>query len=191
MLTIVQSPATVLSQTAKPIARIDKAIRRLIKEMEETLVSAHDPEGVGLAAPQIGKSLQLFVTKQSPRSPLLTFINPHIESFFDESESIRENSQKIKENQEKEKGVQLEGCLSVKDIWGVVKRQYGIVLSYMDEYGIIHKRKFDGFIATILQHECDHLQGVLFTKRVLQQHGKLYRSVKNTEGETEFEEIEV
>src|SRR5258708_6909654 len=107
---IVQSPAPVLSQTAKPIAKIDKALRRLIKEMEGTLVGAHDPEGVGLAAPQIGKSLQLFIIRQSPRSPLLTFINPHIESSFDAPAPADEH-------QKKEKGVQLEGCLSLKDVW--------------------------------------------------------------------------
>lgn len=196
MLNIVQSPNKVLSQPAKPISKIDKSVRKLIEQMEEALVNAKDPEGVGLAAPQVGKSLQLFLIKQTPRSSLLVFINPKIESFYNPPEEEKGDASDTQQSgntnhKKKGKSVQLEGCLSLKDIWGVVKRKPGVVLSYMDENGITHKRKFEGFIATIIQHERDHLQGILFTKRVLEQHGQLYRSSKNTKGETEFEEIEL
>jgi peptide deformylase len=188
MLKIVQAPNSVLSQQARPVGKIDKSIHKLLKEMEQTLDHAKDPEGVGLAAPQVGKSLQMFVVRQTPKSPLLTFINPKIE------ELINEEPPKLK-NQEgkkiKEKGVQLEGCLSLYSIWGVVKRQHGVVLSYQDEHGAQHRKTFDGFLATIIQHECDHLQGILFPKRVLEQGNPLYKSVKNEKGETEFEEIEI
>src|SRR5256885_9285553 len=108
MLKIIQAPHPVLSQKARTVSRVDKAIHQLIKHMGQTLLDAKDPEGVGLAAPQIGKSLQLFVIKQSSRSPLLTFINPTIESFFDSKEAEVANEKK-----EKEDGVQLEGCLSL------------------------------------------------------------------------------
>lgn len=193
MLKIVQAPDSVLSQPAKPINNIDKPIHRLIREMKETLVGAKDPEGVGLAAPQVGKSLQLFIIKQTPRSPLLVFINPQILEFVDDiSENpplIRENPKN--ENPKEEKNVQLEGCLSLYSIWGVVKRHSGVVLSYQDETGQRHKRKFTGFIATIIQHEFDHLQGILFPKRVLEQKNPLYKSSKNSKGETEFEEIKL
>lgn len=186
MMKIVQAPESVLAEQAKEVPVIDKAIKNLLKEMIVTLADASDPEGVGLAAPQVGKSLQIFIIKQSRKSPLLTFINPKIESFFDKP--VVEHLQKSK-TKKKEKGVQLEGCLSLKDIWGVVKRHYGVELSYLDENGEKHTKKFEGFLATIIQHEFDHLQGFLFTKRVLEQHNKLYRSVKNKDGETEFEEI--
>ncbi len=197
MMKIVQAPNQVLYQEAKPVAKIDKAISNLLKEMEETLDHATDPEGVGLAAPQVGKSLQIFIVRQTPRSPLLTFINPVIESYFDTPSEEKEESRqseaaaKAKEKAKINKGVQLEGCLSLKDIWGVVKRRDGVVLSYLDETGQTHKRKFDGFLATIIQHETDHLQGTLFPKHVLEQNNKLYKSIKNKEGETEFEEIEL
>lgn len=190
MLKILQSPNAVLSQVAKPVPHIDKSIHQLLKQMEATLDHATDPEGVGLAAPQIGKSLQIFIVRESPKSPLLTFINPTIESFFEMPEE-KKREEELEKKSDKKKGVQLEGCLSLKDIWGVVKRNYGLVLSYQDEHGKTHHKKFDGFLATIIQHECDHLNGILFPKRVLEQNNQLYRSVKNAQGETEFEELEV
>jgi peptide deformylase len=185
MLKIVQAPESVLAQQAKEVSVIDKSIKNLLKEMEIALGHASDPEGVGLAAPQIGKSLQIFIIRETPDSPLLTFINPKIESFFEEPKKSR----KERTQAGKKKGVQLEGCLSLKDIWGVVKRHFGVELSYLDENGKKHTQKFNGFLATIIQHEFDHLQGFLFTKRVLEQKNQLYRSIKNNKGETEFEEI--
>lgn len=185
MLKIVQSPNKVLSEQAKPIASIDKSVKHLLKDMEETLLHATDPEGVGLAAPQVGKSVQIFIIKQSSRSPILTFINPVIEDFFDAPKT----EEKAAAKKEKKKGVQLEGCLSIQDIWGVVKRKHGVTLSYMDENGDKHTRKFEGFMATIIQHEFDHLQGMLFPKRVIEQANQLYKAHKTPKGEMEFEEI--
>jgi peptide deformylase len=195
---IVQAPNTVLSTIAKPVGKIDKDLKNLLKGMEEALASAIDPEGVGLAAPQIGKSLQIFIVKESPDAKLKTFINPKIISFKDKSEKkIKARNQNAKDqeprtkNQEPNKGVQLEGCLSLKDIWGVVKRHDEVTISYIDEKGQSHEKTFDGFFATIVQHEIDHLNGILFPKRVLEQKQKLYKSVKNKKGETEFEELEI
>lgn len=193
MLKIVQAPEEVLTQTAKPIEKVDKYIRNLLKEMEETLASARDPEGVGLAAPQVGKSVQIFIVREYPDAPLMTFINPVIEEYFEAPKQVRQSSkaEKAKEKANIDKGVQLEGCLSLHDVWGVVKRHHGVVLSYMDEQGEKHKKKFDGFLATIIQHEVDHLNGILFPKRVLEQKSQLYHSIKNKKGEIEFEEIEI
>src|SRR5216683_7689694 len=194
---IVQAPDQVLSQMANPVETIDKAIKKLLREMEQTLTAQTDPEGVGLAAPQVGESLQLFIVKQDPDAPLMTFINPEIEKTFEKlgtkATEIRQSKQatKAKKKAKIDKGVQLEGCLSLKDVWGVVKRPYGVVLSYQDETGKKHKKTFDGFLATIIQHEVDHLKGVLFPKRVLEQKNPLYHSIKNAKGEIEFEEIEI
>ncbi len=194
---IVQAPAPVLSQNAKPVEKIDKATKKLLKEMEQTLVSQTDPEGVGLAAPQVGESLQIFIVKQEPEAPFKTFINPVIKKTFtkpaEKATEIRQSKKTAhaKKKAKIEKGVQLEGCLSLKDVWGVVKRPYGIELSYQDETGKKHNKTFDGFLATIIQHEVDHLNGVLFPKRVLEQKNPLYHSIKNAKGEVEFEEIEI
>lgn len=192
MLKIVQAPNTVLSQPAKPIIKIDKAIQQLIREMKETLINAKDPEGVGLAAPQVDKSVQLFIIRQTPRSEVLVFINPQIEEFIKEDmHKEKEESLSADREDKSEKKVQLEGCLSLFSIWGVVNRHPGVVLSYQDETGQKHRKKFNGFIATIIQHEYDHLQGILFPKRVLEQKNQLYKSKKDAKGETEFEEIKL
>ena len=189
MLKIVQAPNEVLSAKAKPVKEIDRSIKNLLQQMEITLDAARDPEGVGLAAPQVDKSLQIFIIRATPKSPLLTFINPEVVKFFDEHPT----SQITLKNKKPRKhgGVQLEGCLSLKDIWGVVKRHHEVELSYQDETGKKHIKKFDGFLATIIQHEYDHLNGILFPKRVLEQKNQLYHSVKNSKGETEFEEMEL
>jgi len=187
---IVQAPNQVLSQEAQPVEKVDKAIQKLLKEMEETLISQSDPEGVGLAAPQVDKSLQLFIVKQDHKSPFMTFINPVIEKTFNKP-AEKPAKAPTKKKTKAEKGVQLEGCLSLKDVWGVVKRPYGVVLSYQDETGKQHNKTFEGFLATIIQHEVDHLHGILFPKRVLEQKNQLYHSVKNDKGDVEFEEIEI
>jgi peptide deformylase len=194
---IVQAPTPVLSQTAKPVEKVDKGIKKLLKEMEQTLLAQTDPEGVGLAAPQVGQSLQLFVVKEDPDAPFMTFINPAIEDTFekpaDKTVAPRQSKKaaRAKEKAKIDKGVQLEGCLSLKDVWGVVKRPYGVALAYQDETGEKHHKKFEGFLATIIQHEVDHLNGILFPKRVLDQKNPLYHSIKNAKGDIEFEEIEI
>lgn len=205
---IVQAPNTVLSTVAKPVNKIDKSIQDLLKDMEQALLAASDPEGVGLAAPQIGKSMQIFIVKENPEAELKVFINPKIESFKDKpikKKPVEKEDAKVPIDIEekklseaksasgggKEKGVQLEGCLSLQDIWGVVKRHDEITLAYEDEKGAKHKKTFDGFLSIIIQHETDHLNGILFPKRVLEQKTKLYKSVKNKKGETEFEEMEI
>ncbi|MEK7605652.1 MAG: peptide deformylase [Patescibacteria group bacterium] len=184
MLSIVQAPASVLSTPAKRIGKIDKDIKNIINDMTDALVKATSPEGIGLAAPQVGKSLQLFIIKESPKDPLLVFINPELTIPKGQSLLPTDN-----EKGRKEKEVKLEGCLSLQDVWGVVNRYPEIGLTYQDATGKSHTKHFDGFLATIIQHEYDHLQGILFPRRVLEQKGKLYKSVKDAKGETEFEEI--
>lgn len=184
MLKIVNAPDPVLSDKAKPVAKVNSAIKSLLKEMEDTLDNAKDPEGVGLAAPQVGKSLQIFIVRQDKKSPLLTFINPTILSPSTETKITMKSKTK-------KKSVKLEGCLSLQDIWGTVKRHPSVMLEYMDEDGKKHKKKFTGFLATIIQHEVDHLNGILFPKHVLEQKGELYKSSKNKKGETIFEEISI
>lgn len=181
MLNIVIAPNNVLSEQAKEISKIDKSILDLIEEMKIALNNAKDPEGVGLAAPQVGKSLQLFIIKPNPKANFQIFINPKIIEMADE---------KIGEKR-KTKNKKLEGCLSLPSIWGEVTREPSVKLSYLDEKGKPHTRKFTGFVATIIQHETDHLKGILFPKRILEQNGILYKSRKNKTGEDIFEEIDL
>lgn len=185
MLKIVQAPNPVLSQIAKPITKFDASLQTLIKDMTKTLLGAHDPEGVGLAAPQVGKSLQLFIVKESRNAPLRVFINPKVTIL---STPKPKKTKATKKKADKE-DVKLEGCLSLKDIWGIVKRDQKVEVEYLDEQGKKHLEVFTDFLATIMQHEYDHLQGTLFPKRVLEQKGTLYKSVINKKNEMEFEEV--
>lgn len=185
MLQIIKAPNPVLSQKAKRIVKVDKAVLRLIAEMIEAMESAIDPIGVGLAAPQVGKSVRLFIAKPSKKSKVLVFINPHIEKIEEKKLS------KVKSVSGKKEHKKLEGCLSLLNIWGEVERFNIIWVSYLDETGKKHNRKFDGFLSTILQHEIDHLDGILFPKRVLEQKGTLFKSEKDGKGEDIFEEIKI
>ncbi|MBI2031987.1 MAG: peptide deformylase [Candidatus Levybacteria bacterium] len=188
MLKIITAPDRVLSQRAKRVKKIDKSILEFVEEMKMALLAAKDPEGVGLAAPQVGKSLSVFITKQNAKSPIKVFINPHLK--LDQINFNPENKNQ-KRGAKKSISKRLEGCLSLPNIWGHVKRGSNLSISYQDENGKNHSKKFTGFMATIIQHEMDHLNGALFTKRVLQQNGILYKSHKNEQGEDIFEEIEV
>ena len=184
MLEIVKAPNPVLSQKAKRIVKVDKVISKLIAEMIESMESAADPIGVGLAAPQVGKSLQLFIAKTSKKSKILVFINPMIVK-----KEKKLNKAKSASGGEEHK--KLEGCLSLLNIWGSVERFDSVWISYLDETGKKHNRRFDGFLATILQHEIDHLDGILFPKRVLEQKGTLYKSEKDEKGHDVFEELKI
>lgn len=125
----------------------------LISDMFETMYNA---DGVGLAAPQVGLNIRLFVIDSQPFCELYpelvpmkkVFINPIIIEEFGEPFAF------------------VEGCLSVPDIHEEIIRKSEIKISYMDENGVSHTSHFDGVNARIIQHEYDHLEGKVFTDRV-------------------------
>ncbi|MBI2033273.1 MAG: peptide deformylase [Candidatus Levybacteria bacterium] len=78
MLPKIISPSEVLTQKSKPVDRIDASVKKLLAEMKETLDTTRDPEGVGLAAPQVGKSLRIFLIKPTQKDKAEVFINPEI-----------------------------------------------------------------------------------------------------------------
>jgi len=213
VLKIITAPNPILGQKAKPVTKIDKSVLSLIKEMEHALLSAKDPEGVGLAAPQVGHPLQLFITKPTPKSSIHVFINPKIlqtqevQARGDASGGVQRSASSFAASArlegaplderaagpraKKANSTKLEGCLSLPNIWGEVIRDPHITISYLDEKGNTHNRTFAGLSATIIQHEMDHLSGILFPKKVLEQKGTLYKSHKDEKGEDVFEEIEI
>lgn len=177
---IVQTPDPVLAAKAAKLQKIDKDLLSLIEEMKTTLVTAADPPGIGLAAPQVGKSLQLFIIKQKPSDPFSIFINPEVTPLGT-----------LIQRKSKKGGDMLEGCLSIKDIWGTVQRYPKVKVKWMDETGNTQIKTFDGFFATIIQHEFDHLQGILFPKHTLEQQGKLYKSHKDEKGVDIFDPVKL
>ncbi len=170
MLKIVNIPNSVLSEPTKSVEKIDDSVRKLVFDMEKTLVAQKDPQGVGLAANQVGLSLSLFVIKKSPKAEAKVFINPKILKLVNPL-TRKPGSKKNK------KPVKLEGCLSIPRIWGPVRRANKIFLEYQDLTGKVRKEWFTGFEATIIQHEIDHLNGIVFTQRVLEQKHRLYKEV--------------
>ena len=181
MSKIVVAPVEVLGKRSKEFdfAKNKKNLSGLLKEMKEALLSASDPKGVGLAAPQIGKSVAIFMSKPTDKSPISVFINTVV---LEADELEKKKKKRVKK---------LEGCLSLPNIWGEVLRSPSVKISYFDKDGKVIIKKFTGFMATIIQHETDHLNGILFPKHVLEQKGKLYKSYKNEKNEDEFEELQI
>ncbi len=188
MLKIVTAPNPVLSDVTKPVSKVNANVQEIVEEMKKTLALTSDPKGVGLAAPQIGKSLRIFIAKPTDKSEVLVFINPQILQKSSKVDYVKRSKKDASKKSTKKK---LEGCLSLPTIWGPVLRSSSVTISYLDEHGKSHEKKFSDFLATIVQHEMDHLNGILFPKRVLEQKGILYKSHKNEKGEDIFEEIEI
>ncbi len=162
ILPIVAYGDAVLKKEAVEIEKGHEGLQDLIDDMFETMYEA---SGVGLAAPQIGQSIRMFIVDGSPfaedddeESPdpraagLLefkkVFINPIIEEESGEEWAFSE------------------GCLSIPDIREEVYRKERILVSYYDEKWNLKEETFEGFAARIIQHEYDHIEGILFTDRI-------------------------
>lgn len=128
----------VLRKKAKEVSQIDEHVLSLIKDMFEVMYAN---DGVGLAAPQLGVPLRIIVVDDGkPRA----MINPQI---------VYRSEEKV---------VGEEGCLSVPEIFENVERSKEVIVKYKDENGIDQEEKFVDYSARIVQHEYDHLDGVLF-----------------------------
>lgn len=173
MYQIIQAPNEILRTPAKPVDLRMPGLEKIIIEMKKILINQSDPEGVGLAANQIGLPYRLFVTRTG------VFINPE----------ILEHS---KEFQIKSKKAPLEGCLSLPKYYGVVRRYKWIKLKYFDDSGAAQNDVFKGFPAVVIQHEMDHLEGKIFVERILEQQGSLYKITgKNAKNKDIWEEVEL
>jgi len=147
VLPIYEFPDAVLRHKAEPIVTLDDTLQRLIDDMIQTM---YDAPGIGLAAPQVGLSLRLFVvdvTSGRDANALMTFINPEI---------IKAEG-RIQED---------EGCLSLPGVYGPTPRATQVVLRGMNRQGEIVEVEGEGLLARAFQHEMDHLQGMLFFNRM-------------------------
>jgi peptide deformylase len=185
---IVTAPNEVLLKKASGVKKFDNKLRSIIREMEKVLLATRDPKGVGLAAPQVGMPLRIFLMKISDKDKMQVFINPVIKKVAEETQAPKKETTQKKSKKESRL---LEGCLSVPNIWSNIKRDKVVILQYQDETGKPHTKIFKNFPAVVVQHEVDHLDGILFTKRAIEQKQKLFRSYKNEKGEDEFEEIKL
>jgi len=138
----------VLRQPAKRVSRVDNEIRQLAKEMLQTMYSA---DGIGLAAPQVGVLKQLLVVDCKPdeadNQPVI-LLNPSIKKFSRELCLFQE------------------GCLSIPGVFLDVKRPEAIEVAYKDVNGCPQTLTTTGLLARVIQHELDHLNGIMFVDRV-------------------------
>ncbi len=141
----------VLRKKAASIDAEYPQLKALIDNMFETM---YDSNGIGLAAPQIGVSIRLFIVDGSeienikPKKFKEVFINPIIEDEFGTEWEFEE------------------GCLSIPDVRAHVKRKGELTIRYFDQNWNEHVKTFNGMAARIIQHEYDHLEGILFTDRI-------------------------
>lgn len=183
---IVQSGDPILRLKCKPVITIDKKVKSIIKDLKDTLSVQTDPEGVGLAAPQIGKKLRIFAVNYKKLQRIV--INPEILDIEPLIISKRDNNTKNKAviNDTDEQEI-LEGCLSLPYYYGPLKREPMVKIKYLNEEGQEVIEKFVGFNAQIIMHEIDHLNGVLFIDHLLKQNQKLFKLDENDE----WEEVEI
>lgn len=186
---IVTVPNPVLTTPAKSVASLDKKILTIIADMKKTLLEKANPKGVGLAAPQIGIPLRIFITKPTAEAQIEVFINPQVLKLSKEKSEIKRPAENKTKGKVREK--KLEGCLSIPNVWGYLKRSNRVNIRYTDLSGKTIDKEFSGFMATIIQHETDHLEGILFTRRVLEEGKLLYRIEADEKGEEKLVEIEL
>lgn len=164
----------ILKKVAEEIEKDYPDLEKLIEDMFDTM---HHAEGLGLAAPQIGKSIRIFVIDGEPvgeDEPELAgfkkaFINPHI---------IERTGDQLPMN---------EGCLSIPNLREEVKREAHVRIQYYDEKWEYHDDVYEGFKARVIQHEYDHLDGILFPDRLSPLRRRLIKGKLNDISKGKFE----
>ena len=149
ILTIIETPDPRLRTISKPVAGVDDDLRRLMDDMVETM---YDAPGIGLAAIQVGVPKRVLVidlqeeadAEGKPVRNPRCFVNPEIVWHSDDAITYNE------------------GCLSVPEMYAEVDRPERIRATWLDYDGQPHEEEIDGLLATCLQHEMDHLEGILF-----------------------------
>lgn len=167
-----------MRQKSKAVTKVDKKVLKLIQDLKDTLSVQKEPEGVGLAAPQIGKNLQVFIANYKGFERVV--VNPKVIKI--ESKIKNQGSgKKVKSKREI-----LEGCLSLPYYYGPLKRAAKVTVKYLNEKGEEITETFESFNAQIILHEIDHLEGVLFVDHLLKEKKPLYK----VDGD-EWEEVEL
>jgi len=153
VLEIVEVPDARLRAVSDPVAEVDDAVRTLVADMVDTMYAAH---GIGLAAIQVGVPSRVLVIDLQEREdeegkPIRephAYINPEILEASDELSTYNE------------------GCLSIPEQYAEVSRPARCRVAWLDEQGARHERELGGLLATCMQHEIDHLNGVLFIDHI-------------------------
>ena len=159
LLPILTYPDELLKQVSSPVESIDDSLLGFISDLEETM--RNGPGGVGIAAPQVGHLIRVAIVDVSSKPKIqqhgrLVLINPEITKW---------DGMKVGR----------EGCMSVPDFTGNVIRAEQIILNYLDERGEEQSVETGGYEARAIQHEMDHLDGVLFLDRLVSRRNDLFK----------------
>ncbi len=147
MLNIVKVPNPILNKKTTLVKKIDQT---LVKLAEEMIATCREVNGIGLAAPQIGESIRFCIINLDHLGlPPFALVNPKI---------TKKSWKKVEME---------EGCLSIPGVFGIVRRPAKISLTALNLHGEKHKIDADGMLARVIQHEIDHLDGILFTSKII------------------------
>jgi peptide deformylase len=170
---IIEIPNPMLRTISQEVTEITGEIIEFIEKQEHTLIHKKNPEGVGLSAPQVGQNWRIFSTylDRGGIRIIKTYINP----------TITKASSRLSLGPDPQKPF-LEGCLSIPNIFAPVWRHQTIKLDFFTLDPASHKliagsTRFDSFPARVVQHEMDHLEGILFTDRTREQNLPVYEEI--------------
>lgn len=139
----------ILRTVSKPVKKIDRTVKKLVADMIETML---DYDGLGIAAPQVGINLRIYIARlnfNTDNEMIVPMINAEFVSLSQEKEEHEE------------------GCLSIPGKFGTVQRHSSVTIRYIDEHGKEHTLALQGLNARIMQHETDHLNGVLIADKMV------------------------
>ena len=166
-----------LRKKSKQVTTFDDYLQKLIVDLTDTLEAQEDPPGLGISAPQIGVLKRVFVARITNNRQKLagkkirSFVNPRVTKFSKKEVKI------------------LEGCLSVPELYGHVLRPSELDLESQNKNGKKTTTHYKGLPARIIQHEIDHLNGILFIDHVHTQNGKMFKVEKDKRGKEQFVEV--
>ena len=147
MYKIIKYPNIILRKAAKTVSSFDSKLKKISEDMYNIMIKDN---GIGLAGPQVNINQKIIIVGNMDNKEYKAYINPEITYFS------------------KDKDIEEEGCLSLPNIFGLVKRSKKIHLKYYDLEGQKVKEKIKGLKATVIQHEIDHLNGILFIDKAFQ-----------------------
>lgn len=145
VLKIVEHPNDILTTPAADVTEFNEELGKLLDDMHETMVAA---DGIGLAAPQIGVSKRIAIVDMGEGQEVIEMINPQVVAIGG-------------------KEVEVEGCLSFPGLYGEVERPYYVKVEAEDRDGNLYELEAEDYEARAIQHEIDHLNGILFTSKII------------------------
>ncbi|MER2262871.1 MAG: peptide deformylase [Psychrobacillus sp.] len=157
---IVTHPNEVLTQKCKEVHVFDEQLGKLLDDMYDTMIAS---DGIGLAAPQVGEAIQVAIVDLGEGQEVIEMINPEVVEIGGSE-------------------VEVEGCLSFPDIYGEVERPFYVKVEAQDRDGSLYELEAEDYEARAILHEIDHLQGILFTSKIIR-----YVDLEELENEQEDE----